>query len=214
MIYLRQIFNLHPASPRTRDAFCQITEERFLPALPDRGTRLIAAWFSHAEWFSQIEHVLAFESLADFEEYRAELVGTGALAASFKELAPLAFERREELVEDLGAIPTSALESGLQDCAASPAGVFSYAILEVSPGRMADFRALLEMAGGSLPILACWTDVAGNPDRVIDLWKGDPGGAAFAPSNEMTDAFFAPLREIAPRERLVRLHPLPYSPLQ
>ena len=79
MIYLRQIFNLHPASPRTRDAFCQITEERFLPALNDRGTRLIAAWFSHAEWFSQIEHVLTFENLADFEQYRADLVGTGAL---------------------------------------------------------------------------------------------------------------------------------------
>ena len=214
MIYMRQIFNLHPASPRTRDAFCKVAEERFVPSLQAAGSELMAAWFSHEQWFSQLEHVLAFESLAAFEDFREELNGSGGLGQSFRELAGFAFERREALVEDLGAIPTAALRRAVEACAETPAGIFSYAILEVAPGRMQDFRALLEMAGGSLPIVACWTDVAGNPDQVIDLWKGDPGGAAFAPSDDLTDAFFEPLREIAPRERLVRLRPLPYSPLR
>ena len=214
MIYMRQIFNLHPASPRTRDGFCKVAEERFVPALHGAGTELVAAWFSHEQWFSQIEHVLEFQSLTAFEHFRTELGGDGALGQSYRELAGFAAERREALVEDLGAIPTETLRTAVEACAETPEEIFSYAILEVAPGRMQDFRALLEMAGGSLPILACWTDVAGNPDQVIDLWKGDPGGAAFAPSNDLTDAFFEPLREIAPRERLVRLRPLPYSPLR
>lgn len=214
MIYLRQIFNLHPASPRTRDSFCAAAVEKFLPALPASGGALVAAWFSHDEWYSQIEHVLAFENLEGFGLFREAASAPSALGEGLGELGNLAFERREELLEDLGPIPTEALASAAEASKAQPAAVFSYAILEVAPGRLADFQALLGMAGGSLPILACWTDVAGNPDRVIDLWKGDPGGAGFAPSNEMTDAFFEPLREIAPRERIIRLHPLPYSPLQ
>jgi hypothetical protein len=28
------------------------------------------------------------------------------------------------------------------------------------------------------------------------------------------DAFFGPLREVAPRERMMRLHALPYAPLR
>lgn len=213
MIYLRQIFNLHPASPRTRDFFCAVTEEKFLPALPGSGGALVAAWFSHDEWYSQIEHLLAFESLEAFALFRERAASPGVLGEALGALGQLAFERREELVEDLGPIATTALTSAVEDCVAHPVKVFTYAILEVAPGRLADFQALLGMAAGSLPILGCWTDLAGNPDRVIDLWKGDLGGAGFTPSNEITDAFFEPLREIAPRERLVRLHPLPYSPL-
>jgi hypothetical protein len=79
---------------------------------------------------------------------------------------------------------------------------------------MERFKALLGGAGDALPILASWRDLAGNPDRVIDLWRGDIGRDGYAPSNEATDAFFGPLREVAPRERMVRLHALPYSPLR
>lgn len=214
MIYLRQIFNLHPASPRTRDSFCRVADEKLRPALDSAGGRLAAAWFSHDEWFSQIEHVVAFDDLGGFASFREQAGRKTALGEVMGELGQLAFERRDELVEDLGPIPTAALAAAIENCKATPETVFTYAILEVAPGRLADFQALLNMAAGTLPILACWNDVAGNPDRVIDLWKGDPGGAAFAPSNELADAFFEPLREIAPRERLVRLHPLPYSPLR
>jgi hypothetical protein len=56
--------------------------------------------------------------------------------------------------------------------------------------------------------------VVGHPNRVIDLWKGDTGKARFRPTNDQQNAFFEPLREIAPRERMMRLHVMPYSPLR
>ena len=109
MIYLRQIFNLHPASPRTRDSFCAAAVEKFLPALPASGGALVAAWFSHDEWYSQIEHVLAFENLEGFGLFREAASAPSALGEGLGELGNLAFERREELLEDLGPIPTEAL---------------------------------------------------------------------------------------------------------
>ena len=65
MIYLRQIFNLHPASPRTRDSFCRVADEKLRPALDSAGGRLAAAWpftryadlplrVGHADWFDRL----------------------------------------------------------------------------------------------------------------------------------------------------------------
>jgi len=95
-----------------------------------------------------------------------------------------------------------------------PAGTHTFAILEVLPGAMERFTKMLAYAKDQLPIVASWRPVAGNPDLVIDLWTGDIGRDGYRPSDDRTNAFFGPLREIAPRERLVRLSPLPYSPLQ
>ena len=78
---------------------------------------------------------------------------------------------------------------------------------------MERFTEMLAGAGAGLPIVASWRPVAGNPNEVIDLWRGDVGRTPYRPANDAINAFFEPLREIAPRERMVRLHALPYSPL-
>ena len=44
--------------------------------------------------------------------------------------------------------------------------------------------------------------------------KGSLGQEGYAPTTDRMDAFFEPLRKIAPRERLVNVYPLPYSPLR
>ena len=95
----------------------------------------------------------------------------------------------------------------------APAGEYCFAILEVAPGRMDDFKKLLAMGAANLPILASWRDVAGNPARVVDLWRGNPGQKPYEPNTPAMDAFFGPLREVAPTERMMRLFPMPYSPL-
>ena len=218
MIYAKDHFNVSPASPATRDRFVAAATESLLPAINSQGARLVGAWFCHEEWFSQIVHMTAFESLAAYEAYH-EAAGAGAgadggLAKAHAELAGLAPERRTELLESLGPIPESILDAAIEASAAKPAEIYTFAILEVAPGRMDQFKAMLGAAGGGLPILASWRDLSGNPDRVIDLWRGDTGRAGYAPSNAQMDAFFGPLREVAPRERMMRLHALPYSPLR
>jgi hypothetical protein len=78
---------------------------------------------------------------------------------------------------------------------------------------MSEFTKLLTAAGPQLPIVASWRPLVGNPDLVIDLWKGDVE-TGYAPADARSNAFFDPLREVAPREHLMRYWPLPYSPLR
>ena len=106
------------------------------------------------------------------------------------------------------------LEESIEAAATQPAGVYTFAILEVAPGKMDSFKGLLAGAAGALPIVASWRDLGGNPMRVTDVWRGDLGKDSYAPSTDQAEAFFGPLRQVAPRERLVRMHPLPYSPLR
>ena len=79
---------------------------------------------------------------------------------------------------------------------------------------METFTKMLGQAASGLPIVAAWRQVAGNPHQVIDLWNGDIGAPGYRPNSDAMNAFFGPLREVAPRERLVSLKPLPYSPLR
>jgi hypothetical protein len=213
MIFLEQTFNLDPASPAQRDRFIEHANQTLLPAWSSVGGTLKGAFFSTEEWFYQLTHLTAFEDLAAFDRARSA-VEQGAefadLRATDEALAPV---RGTSLFEDLGPVSAEALDAGIAKAADKPAGEYTFAILEVTPGRMEDFKKLLGGGAAQLPILASWRDVVGNPSRVVDLWRGNPGQAPYAPNNPGMDAFFGPLRQVAPRERMMRLFPLPYSPL-
>jgi len=214
MIFLKQTFDLHPASPATRDRFVEHAEKTLVPAWASEGGRLKAAFFSTEEWFYQVTHVTAFDDLAGFDRARravAEGAEFAALRATDEALAP---GRGTALLEDLGPVAAESLDAGIARAAEKPAGEYTFAILEVLPGRMADFQRLLAAGAAQLPILASWREVVGDPLRVFDLWRGNPGQHPYAPADPGMEAgFFAPLREVAPRERMMRLFPMPYSPL-
>jgi hypothetical protein len=213
VIYLHQTFDLEPASPATRDRFVEHAEATLLPAWAELGGRLKAAFLSSEHWFSQISHVLAFDDLAAFDAARGRIERDSAFAGLREANEALAPVRGDTLLESLGPVADEKLDEGIAHAADEAAGEYMLAILEVAPGRMEDFKKLLSMAAGSLPILASWRDVAGNPARVIDLWRGNPGQGPYAPNSPGLEAFFGPLREVAPRERVERLFPMPYSPL-
>ena len=211
MIYLKESFNLHPASPATRDEFVQVVEKVVMPAAERLGARLVGAWFAHEEWFSQILHVTEFDDLAALGAWRDAAQADAEARDGRAQLSALAPERRVEVLEPLGPIAVSSLHEAIEESSREAVGTYTFAILEVAPGRMENFTSMLGAAGGGLPIIACWRDVSGNPDRVIDLWKGDTGRTGYRPSDDRTNAFFEPLRQIAPRERMMRLHPLPVA---
>ena len=216
MLYLQQDFDLHPASPRTRDAFVALAREALVPSAERHGARLVAAFFGNSEWFFRVTHFLELPGLAAFEAWRAGWRGDAAACDAARRAEALAPARRETLLETLGAIPDESLARGIESAREKPQGIYTAAHLEIAPGRMADFTKLLAGAGPHLPILASWRPVAGNPDLVIDLWKGDPEAtyARYAPADARANAFMDPLREVAPKERVVRYFPLPYSPLR
>jgi hypothetical protein len=49
---------------------------------------------------------------------------------------------------------------------------------------------------------------------VTDVWKGALRQSGYQPADEGTKQFFRGVRELAPRERLLIVYPLPYSPLR
>lgn len=214
MIYFEQRFNIEPASPAGRDRFIELAESNLVPGWQRAGGRLIGAWFGTGEWFYQVTHVTEFPDLGAFGEARRAAAGDAKLAEADGVLEALAPVRHEGLLEPLGPVAPARLDEGLAKAADEPVGVHTLAILEVAPGKMETFKKLLAGAASNLPILASWGDVAGNPSRVIDLWEGDVAGQPYSPNSPGLDAFFAPLRELAPTERTVRLFPLPYSPLR
>src|SRR5215469_17006660 len=71
MIYLQQDFDLHPASPRTRDAFVALAQDALVAAAERHGARLIAAFFGNSERFFRITHFFELPSLGAFEAWRA-----------------------------------------------------------------------------------------------------------------------------------------------
>lgn len=214
MIYLKQSFDIEPAAPSTRDQIVETMNERVLPANERLGARLVGAWFAHEEWFSQVIHVTEFDDLAALGAYRDAAAQDAKAREGAAQLANLAPHQRIELVEPLGPVAAAKLHEAIEASAAEPVGTYTFAILEVAPGRMADFSALLAGAADQLPIIACWNDVSGSPNRVIDLWKGDTGRGGYRPNDPGQEAFFGPLRKIAPREKMMRLHAMPYSPLR
>ena len=214
MIYLKQSFNLEPAAPSTRDQFIEAMNEHVLPANGRLGARLVAAWFAHEEWFTQVIHVTEFDDLAALGVYRDAAAEDTKASEGVAMLAGLAPGQHLQIIEPLGPVPVETLHTAIKDSADNPAGTYQFAILEVAPGRMADFKKLLGGAAAQLPIIAAWNDVTGNPNRVIDLWKSDTGRHGYAPNDPGQEAFFGPLRQIAPREKMMRLHVMPYSPLR
>jgi len=214
MIYLKETFDLAPASPETRDAFIAFAKADLIPAYARLSARLIGAWFSHSEWYGQITQILEFESLAGFEASRAVAASDPAWRDCERRLDEFAPRRFAQLLEPLGPISPATLDDGIRASAEKPLTVYSLAVLEVAPGKMADFVATLDAVKQMFPILASWRAVAGNPNEVLDLWKGALGQEPYSPADERSKAFFRPLREMAPRERLVNLYSLPYSPLR
>jgi hypothetical protein len=214
MIYVKQSYNLVPASPATRDRFVEAVQEAVVPANERLGARLIGGFFAHEEWFTQIIHVTEFDDLAAFGRYRDAAAMDEQASEATARLGQLAPEQRLELLEPLGVIPTSKLHEAIAASADDPIGTYTFAILEVESGKMEAFGAMLQAVQDRLPIVSCWRDVSGNPDRIIDLWKGDTGRGGYRPADDAQNAFFEPLREIAPREKMMRLHVMPYSPLR
>jgi hypothetical protein len=157
--------------------------------------------------------VLAFDSLSGLKLPRRAGAPTpaGSTACSVEQFAP---QRRGQLLEPLGPIAPDALDEAIRESQQTPLNSYTFAVLEVAAGKMDGFIASLTALRDHFPIVASWRAVAGNPNEVIDLWKGALGQDPYQAANERMKAFFRPLREMAPCERLVNLYSVPYSPLR
>jgi len=214
MIYLEETLKLTPASPESLDNFVEFARERFVPVCSRLGARLVAAWFSHVELFSQVTQVLEFddmEALKNFRTRASQDSAWGEYASRLEEIAP---ERRSRLLEPLGPVPPETLHQAISESRQTPLGAYFLAVLEVAADNMATFMAGLKEGVKNYPIIASWRPVAFKRNQVIDVWKGPVPQSAYQPADDWSKQFFRNLRPIAPHEYLIPVFTLPYSPLR
>jgi len=212
MIYLEETISLSPASPENLDSFVEFAKLQFVPVYRQLGARLVAAWFSHAEIFSQVTHITEFDDIGALKLFRSKSSQNsdwGKYLAGLEDFAP---ERRSRILEPLGPVPPETLHQAITESQTTPLGAYYLAILDVSD--MPVFMGELKERSKVLPIAASWRPLAFKRNLVIDLWKGPVRQSAYQPANDSSKSFFRMLRPIAPHEYIVPIFTLPYSPLR
>jgi hypothetical protein len=214
MLYLREFLTLLPATPASQDRLIELMQTALAPCYARLGARLQGAFISNAENWGQVIHLIEFEDLAAFADFRERASADPEYGQARAALDTLAPESRSELLETLSSLPASMMQAAIDAAHEKPVGAYTFAELELAPGKARQFEQALAAAKDHFPIIAALRGVTGNPRMVIDLWKGALGQGGYKPATKEVMAFFGPLRELAPRERLVNLFPLPYSPLR
>jgi hypothetical protein len=218
MIYLEETLNLLPAHPENLDKFVSLAQDKLVPACKRLGTRIVAAWTSNVEWFSQVTQIFEFNDIESLKKFRIDTsndIGWGEYAAELEEIAP---ERRTRLLEPLGPIPPETLNKAIEDSKQNPVNVYGVATLEVNPNKMDQFVQGFEIGLKSNSpvtalIIASWRPIGGSPNEVIDLWKTYMQPQPYKPADDFSKQFFRPLREVAPKEHYRGVIMLPYSEL-
>lgn len=218
MIYLEETLNLLPAHPMNLDKFVALAQEKLVPACERLGTRVVAAWTSTVEWFSQVTQIMEFKDMETLKKFRIDASkdsGWGEYAAELEEIAP---ERRTRLLEPLGPIPPETLQKAIEASKKTPVKVYGVATLEVNPNMMPQFiQGFEEGIKNNSPvtalIIASWRPIGGSPNEVIDLWKTYSQPQPYKPADAITKQFFEPLRQVAPKEHYRGVSMLPYSEL-
>jgi hypothetical protein len=221
MIYLEETLNLQPATPDTLDKFIEFAQQDLIPSYHDLGTRLVAAWYSDIEMFNQVTQILEFEDLNAYGNYHSRMMTEAPfqeLAAKQESFAPV---RRYRLLEPLVAAFSPLLHKAISDSQATPLGSYNLATLQVAATKMSDMVSGLAMVAESeaLPIIMSWRPVAGNPNEIIDVWKGSLEHSGYQTKERynsmgLNDEWWQNLRIMAPEERLVSVYTLPHSPLK
>lgn len=213
MIYQREYLTVLPATPRGHDQLIALMQETLLPASTRLGARLVGAFLTNGENWGQVVHLFEHDDLASFDAFRTRARGDSDYDKARDALAELAPEQRSELLEPVGPVAPAALHAAIEASRQKPIGAYTFAELELAPGKARQFDQVLHAVKDRYPIVAALRGIAGNPRYVFDLWKGALGHNGYKPATDELMAFFGPLRELAPRERVVNLYPLPYSPL-
>ncbi len=221
MIYLEETLNLTPATPVVRDDYVAFASARLMPAYTGLAARLVAAWGCDSERFAQITQILEFDDFGAFGRFREALAADPELAPLTQELDSFAPTRRHRLLEPIVPSFVPVLHDAIASSQDTPLHSYNLAILTVAPGMMKPMSEGLAAISESraLPIAMSWRVVTGNPNEIIDLWKGSlerPGHqtqASFT-AGGLDEAWWQNLRVVAPDERVVPVYPVPYSPLR
>ena len=156
MIYVEETLSLSPACPETLDAFVEFARADFVPVAEKLGVRLVAAWFSNAQLFSQVTQIIEFDDLETLKIFRIKSSQDSAWGKYLAGLEDFAPQRRFRLLEPLGPIPPETLHRAIKESQSSPQNAYFLAVLEIAADHIKTLTADLQQRVEELPIIASW----------------------------------------------------------
>lgn len=93
MIYLREFLTLLPATPASHDRLIELMQTQLGASFARLGARLRGAFISNAENWGQVVHLLEFDDLAAFADFRRASAADAEYLTARAALEQLAPER-------------------------------------------------------------------------------------------------------------------------
>ena len=218
MFYLIEKQHLKVASAKNLDRF--VESNQMVSVYEACDAKLMASWICNAETLMQITNVFELASL----ESAIKIYNAFDIDSPFKEEVQLSntliSERFWQLFRSCGEKFTEAFHGAIQASQLSPLNSYTIATLHMRQNKLHSLlpkqKAAIDIG---MPLIAFMKSVTGRHDQIIDIWKGDLQAAGYQTqeyydSIGMTEDWWDWIRDVAPKEKMVRVSMLPYSPLQ
>ena len=220
MFYLIEKLNLQVATAKNLDRFIEIESSQILSVYEQCEAKLMASWICSAETLMQITNVFELKAL----EATSKIYNALNDDSSFQDIVQLSnsliSETNWQLYRSCGQKFSKAFHQAVQASQSAPLKSYTVATLNMSRNKMPLFLPKQETAIDiGVPLIAFMKSVTGRHDQIVDIWKGDIQETGYQTQDYyesigMTEEWWNWIRDIAPKEKMVKVSMLPYSPLQ
>lgn len=220
MHYLFEKLKLQVAKPKNLDKFIEIESHQILSIYEQCGAKLMASWVCSAETLMQITNVFELESLESIPKIHDAMNGNGSYKDVVQLSQSLISQTDWQLYRSCGQKFSDAFHKAIQASQSAPLQSYTVATLELNQNKMPLLVPKQEAAiDVGMPLIAFMKSVTGRHDQIVDIWKGDLQAAgyqsqAYYERIGMTEEWWNWIRDIAPKEKMVKVSVLPYSPLK
>ena len=220
MFYLIEKLNLQIATAKNLDRFIGIESKQILSVYEQCDAKLMASWICSAETLMQITNIFELKSFESALKIYNALNDAGPFQDAVQLSNSLISETNWQLYRSCGQKFSEAFHQAIQASQSTPLKTYTIATLELSRNKMPLFLPKQEAAIDiGMPLVAFMKSVTGRHDQIIDIWKGDLQAVgyqtqAYYERIGMSEAWWDWMRDVAPKEKMVKVSVLPYSPLQ
>lgn len=220
MFYLIEKLNLQLATAKNLDRYIEIESNQILSVYEQCEAKLMASWICSAETLMQITNIFELRSFESTLKIYNALNDDGSFQDAVQLSNSLISETNWQLYNSCGQKFSEAFHQAIQASKSAPLKTYTVAMLEMSRNKMPLLLPKQDAAIDiGMPLIAFMKSVTGRHDQIIDIWKGDLQEAGYQNqtyynSIGMTEEWWNWIRDIAPKEKMVRVSVLPYSPLQ
>lgn len=220
MFYLIEKMTLQVATPKNLDKFVEFEPNQMLPVYSKCNANLMASWICSAESLMQITNVFELKGLESMNQIYDALNNDSSIEDIVRLSNNLVSETQWQLYQSAGSTFSAAFYQAIEVSQSDPQKVYTVATLQMNRNKMPLLLPKQEAAVDiGMPLIAFMKSVTGTQDEIVDIWKGDFQAAgyqtqAYYESMGMSEEWWDWIRDIAPKEKMVKVSVLPYSPLQ